>query len=144
MPSRSPDTANAPRANIDGRAILERAAARRSQDAVSWRASAWSTDSGFVMAFVTPPGFSDSLPAPYWFVDRMSVVEHAAEQRSARVADTLFLFVPQSMFADGVPDVQRGVMRRHTPRLLQQSRHMHQVPRMNVVLRCVELVVGSA
>ncbi len=105
-----PLSANAPRADADGRAIVDRAAARMPQDASAWHASAWSTDSGFVMAFVTPPSLSDDLAAPYWFVDSMSVVEHAAEQGSVRVADTLFLFVPQSMFADGVPAMQRGVL----------------------------------
>lgn len=98
------------RADVTGAQIVDRATARMPKEALAWSASAWSTDSGFVLAFLMPSDVSDVLPAPYWFVDSMSVLDHAAEQRSARAGDTLFMLAPHSMFADSIPAALRGVL----------------------------------
>lgn len=105
-----PVSASSGRADVGGAEIVSRATARMPLDASAWRASAWSMDSGYVLAFVTPTDVGDRLPAPYWYVDSMSVLDHAAEQRSARAGDTLFMFAPHSMFADSVPAALRGVL----------------------------------
>jgi DsbC/DsbD-like thiol-disulfide interchange protein len=79
-------------------------------DGRRWRAEAAVRDSVLQVAIVVPRTVRASMTAPYWFVDSLPVVEHAAAQRSVWSGDTLRLAIVRSPFADGAPDVMHGVL----------------------------------
>lgn len=76
----------------------------------AWQASAWPTDSGFALVAVIPSELRAAFRAPYFFVDSMRVLEHAAPQRVRVVGDTLVMQLQRSPFAGAVPGRLRGVV----------------------------------
>lgn len=91
-------------------ALIESAARRMPLDGRRWRAEAAARDSVLQVAIVIPRETRGLMSAPYWFVDSLPVVEHAAAQRSVWSGDTLRLAIVRSPFADGAPEVMHGVL----------------------------------
>jgi thiol:disulfide interchange protein/DsbC/DsbD-like thiol-disulfide interchange protein len=89
---------------------LARARARMPIDGRAWRTEAALRDSVLQVAIVVPSEARAAMRAPYWFVDSLPVVEHAAAQRSVWDGDTLRLAILRSPFADGAPSLMRGVL----------------------------------
>ena len=91
-----------------GAARIVAARARVPQGSNDWRLGAWATDSGYVLEATPPRGLA--LPAPYFFVDTIAVVDHARAQRVMRAGAAYRIVIARSPFAEGRAARLRGVL----------------------------------
>ena len=90
------------------RTVIEAARGRLPAPAEEWRTRAWAVENGYVLEVEPPTG--QELPAPYFFVDEVGMLEHAASQRVVREGATVRMFVTRSPFADEPAPVLRGLL----------------------------------
>ena len=95
---------------VDPRWVDVMAQTRRQlpQEPEGWSTRAWSTDQGYVLEVMPGPGIE--MAAPYFYIDEIGVVEHAASQRVVREGNGVRLLVPRSEFALDDPPLMRGVL----------------------------------
>ena len=92
------------------RASMVEARARLPRPSAGWSARAESTNEGYSLTIIPPPEMRDQLPAPYFFVDSMGIIEHAKPQTVSRSGDTLRIALPRSAFSRGSVSRLRGVL----------------------------------
>ena len=78
------------------------------QEPAGWRTRAWSTDQGYVLEVT--PGAGVEMPAPYFYIDEIGVVDHAASQRVVHGGNGVRMLVSRSEFAREDPPVMRGIL----------------------------------
>ena len=78
------------------------------QEPEGWRTRAWSTDQGYVLEVT--PGAGVEMPAPYFYIDEIGVVDHAASQRVVQEGNGVRMLLSRSEFARDDPPVMRGIL----------------------------------
>ena len=93
-----------------GRAADLIAATRRRLPAQAngWRTRAWSVEGGYVLEVI--PAAGEVLLRPYFFVEEIGLLEHAAPQRVLPRGSALRMFVTGSQFADAPARGLRGLL----------------------------------
>ena len=76
------------------------------QEPEGWRTQAWSTDEGYLLEVTA----GTEMAAPYFYIDEIGVLDHAASQRVVHEGNRVRMLVSRSDFALDDPPVMRGIM----------------------------------